>query len=135
MDSILNYSENDFPSLGSSARGRSRKRNKFPSSVVNQNSGVNQFMKQSHQSSFLERSIEIPSTVDSSQDQHEEICQKLNVSRKPKPTLSVHINDFLMVVFYLDPFLDSLLFLDDNFIIIFFFTELEETLSKNSCTS
>lgn len=103
MDSILNYSENDFPSLGCSAKGRSRKRNKFLSSVVNQNAGGNENANQPQQSNCNKEIIEIPSLVDdSSRNQHQEICQKSNVSRKPRPTSSVNIHDFLMVVFYSD---------------------------------
>lgn len=100
MDSILSYSENDFPSLGSSAKGKSRKRNKFPSSVVSQNVDENKLIDQPHQKSSHKKIIEISSCVE--KNQHEENDQKLNKSRKPRPTSSVNIEDYLLVVYYKD---------------------------------
>ncbi|KAK7584143.1 hypothetical protein V9T40_005106 [Parthenolecanium corni] len=94
MDSILSYSENDFPSLGSSAKGKSRKRNKFTSSVVSQNVDENKLIDQPHQKSSHKKIIEISSCVE--KNQHEENDQKLNKSRKPRPTSSVNIEDYLL---------------------------------------
>lgn len=95
MDSILNYSENDFPSLGSSVGGKSRKRHQIQSPVAHQNTAENKLTGQPAPRGYNEETTAVCSASGSSS----QCQQKLSDTRRPKPTTSVTLGDFLMVVF------------------------------------